>query len=358
MPSELFGTSVIFVKVAPGDVERTLTTLRAKPNVTKAEAVFGRHDIAIAGGFRNTDELRAFASEVQLMDHVWAYRSYPALQDWTQKKADGHASNAYLLIRSNDTQKTMSELKKVPEIQEIIGTTGDSDIVARISADPREPPRVRRDEGPEHARRALDRDAPGVLEVLNQRLNGRTLEPVRPLLHQLCNPCFITAFLSWSTNTRCILRLTVHSPNQGDSNRGRPSNHMYGDRIRRGDGQEKEGGRQTKEGEDARPACGGPPKEDPSSRPVFRMVPGRRHEADHEHRRRRPGADRRTRDGQRRVRPTRRSRRPPIRSNFLLSGPAVRDPDLDHAGEVILRFRLRDRVARDWIRPLWEPLSR
>src|SRR6266545_242937 len=87
MPSELFGTSVIFVKVAPGYVERTLTTLRAKPNVTKT---------------------------------------------------DGHASNAYLLIRSTDTQKTMSALKNVPEIQEIIGTTGDSDIVARISADPRE----------------------------------------------------------------------------------------------------------------------------------------------------------------------------------------------------------------------------
>jgi len=37
-----------------------------------------------------------------------------------------------------DTQKTMSALKNVPEIQEIIGTTGDEDIVARISADPRE----------------------------------------------------------------------------------------------------------------------------------------------------------------------------------------------------------------------------
>src|SRR2546428_11622258 len=138
MPSELFGTSVIFVKVAPGYVERTLTTLRAKPNVTKAEAVFARHDIAIAGGFRNTDELRAFASEGHAWDHVRGYQSYPALQHWTQKRTDGHASNAYRLIRSNDTQKTMSELKKVPEIQEIIGTTGDSDIVARISADPRE----------------------------------------------------------------------------------------------------------------------------------------------------------------------------------------------------------------------------
>src|SRR5207247_9623124 len=111
------------------------TTLRAKPNVSKAEAVFGRHDIAIAGGFRNTDELRAFASEVQLMDHVRGLRSYPALQDWTNSKTDGHASNAYLLIRPTDTQKTMSALKNVPEIQEIIGMTGHSDTLARSSAD-------------------------------------------------------------------------------------------------------------------------------------------------------------------------------------------------------------------------------
>src|SRR5206468_12273565 len=99
MPSELFGTSVIFVKVAPGYVERTLTTLRAKPHVAKAEAVFGCHDIAIAGGFRNTDELRAFASEVQLMDHVRRFWTHAALQAWTRKKPDAHASNAYRRIR-------------------------------------------------------------------------------------------------------------------------------------------------------------------------------------------------------------------------------------------------------------------
>src|SRR3972149_7330413 len=112
MPSELVGKSVIFVKVAPGYVERTLTSLRAKPSVTKAEAVFGRHDIAGAGGFRDSDELRKFQSEAQLMDHVRGFRSYPALQDWTQKGTDGHASNAYLLIRSTDTQKTMGGWKK------------------------------------------------------------------------------------------------------------------------------------------------------------------------------------------------------------------------------------------------------
>src|SRR5439155_26531563 len=119
-------TSVIFVKVTTTCVERTLTTLRAKPNVAKAEAVFGRHDIAIAGGFRNTDELRAFASEVQLMDHVTGLRSYPALWGWTSSKKDGHASNAYLLIRATGTQKTKSALKNVPEIEQIIDTTVDS----------------------------------------------------------------------------------------------------------------------------------------------------------------------------------------------------------------------------------------
>src|SRR5207249_9432335 len=45
---------------------------------------------------------------------------------------------------------------------------------------PREPPRVRRDEGPGHARRALDRDAPGVLEVLEPCFKDGP-NPVRPL---------------------------------------------------------------------------------------------------------------------------------------------------------------------------------
>ena len=135
MPSELFGTSVIFVRVAPGYVERTLTELRAKPSVAKAEAVFGRHDIAVASNFRNTDELRKFQSEVQMMDHVRDFRSYPGLQSWTSKQADGHAVNAWVLIRTSNPQQAIIALSKLPGVLDISGTTGDSDIVARISAD-------------------------------------------------------------------------------------------------------------------------------------------------------------------------------------------------------------------------------
>src|SRR2546425_572642 len=60
---------------------------------------------------------------------------------------------------------------------------------------------------------------------------------------------------------------------------------MYFDRIRRGDGQEKERRSQAEIEEDAGPTGRGPPKEDPPSRSLFRMVPRRCDETDHEHRR-------------------------------------------------------------------------
>lgn len=134
MQTELSGTSVIFVKVAPGYVERTLTTLRRRPSVTSAEAVFGRHDIAVAGNFQDSEALRGFQSEVQLLDHVRGFRSYPALWNWSQKKTNGHPISAYVLIRSSNPKQAISELEKLPMVQEIIGTSGDSDIVVRIGA--------------------------------------------------------------------------------------------------------------------------------------------------------------------------------------------------------------------------------
>src|SRR2546428_978531 len=109
---------------------------------------------------------------------------------------------------------------------------------------------------------------------------------------------------------------------------------MYFDRIRRGDGQEKERRSQAEIEEDAGPTGRGPPKEDPPSRSLFRMVPRRCDETVHEHRRCGPGADRSARDAQRRIRSARGARRPTIRPDLLLSSAAVRNPDLNHVGVI------------------------
>src|SRR2546428_28221 len=66
---------------------------------------------------------------------------------------------------------------------------------------------------------------------------------------------------------------------------GVPGNHMYADRIRKKDEQEAERLSQAEVTEDVGPARRGPPKEDPPSRSLFRMVSRGRHETHHEHRR-------------------------------------------------------------------------
>lgn len=138
MTTDLNGESLIFLKVMPGQVERTLKTIREQPHVTKAEAVLGRHDVAVAASFQTTGELQQFAARVQAMDSVRGFRSYPGLQNWKTSEKNGYPASAYILIRSSDPARATTELSKLTGVESIIGTTGDLDIIARIGAENRD----------------------------------------------------------------------------------------------------------------------------------------------------------------------------------------------------------------------------
>ena len=138
MTTDLNGDSIIFLKVTPGHVERTLKTLREQPHVTKAEAVLGRHDVAVAAHFKTTDELQQFAARVQAMDSDRGFRSYPGLQNWKSSEKNGYPASAYILIRSSDPARATSELSKLAGVEAVIGTTGDLDVIARIGAENRD----------------------------------------------------------------------------------------------------------------------------------------------------------------------------------------------------------------------------
>ena len=135
MTTDLNGESLIFLKVTPGHVERTLKTIREQPHVTKAEAVLGRHDLAVAASFKTTDELQQFAARVQAMDNIRGFRSYPGLQNWKSSEKNGYPASAYILIRSADPARATSELSKLAGVEAVIGTTGDLDVIARVGAE-------------------------------------------------------------------------------------------------------------------------------------------------------------------------------------------------------------------------------
>ena len=137
MPGELNGESVIFLRVTPGYVEKTISQAKGKPNVTDAEPVLGRHDVAIRGKFRDLAELNRIQSAF-MSDYVRSYQSYPAVQEIMKPQPDGQPTSAWVLVRTSDPQRVSAELKKVPGIEGLIATTGDFDLLARFGVSDRD----------------------------------------------------------------------------------------------------------------------------------------------------------------------------------------------------------------------------
>src|SRR3972149_1889594 len=153
MQTDLSGTSVIFVKVTPGHVERTLTTLRGKPNVASAEGVLGRHDIVVAGNFRDSDTLRGFQSEVQQLDYVRGDR-----------RARSQRVRAHPDVEPEAGDQRLGEVAHGPDDHRYDRGLGHRRPHRR--GHERGPPPDRREPGPEHAGRPLHGDIPGVPEAL------------------------------------------------------------------------------------------------------------------------------------------------------------------------------------------------
>ncbi|HYY48353.1 MAG TPA: Lrp/AsnC ligand binding domain-containing protein [Thermoplasmata archaeon] len=118
-------------------MEKTISQAKGKPNVTQVEPVLGRHDIAIRGRFRDLAELHRTQSAF-MTDYVRGFQTYPAVQEIMKPTANGQPISAWVLIRSNDPQRVSNELKRVPGIESLIGTTGDFDLIARFGVEDRE----------------------------------------------------------------------------------------------------------------------------------------------------------------------------------------------------------------------------
>lgn len=131
MPGELNGESVIFLKVTPGYVEKAISSAKGKPNVTQAEPVIGRHDVAIRGNFRDLAELHRTQAAF-MADYVRGFQSYPAVQEFVKIRSNGQPLSGWVLLRTTDPQRVASELKKIPGIEGLIATVGNYDLIARF----------------------------------------------------------------------------------------------------------------------------------------------------------------------------------------------------------------------------------
>jgi DNA-binding Lrp family transcriptional regulator len=127
--------SAIFLNVAPGKVWEAVKTLRNFPVVKKAYPVLGRFDLGILADFPSADELRAFQADIQALEWVKGYKTYPGFESWSNGRgADGHSVNGIVLIKTSDPGKDVLALQNIPEIEEILGTSGDADLLVWLGA--------------------------------------------------------------------------------------------------------------------------------------------------------------------------------------------------------------------------------
>ena len=132
--ADLSEESVVFLRVKSGHVERALTELRRNPSVREAEAVMGLYDIAVTGAFRTWEDLRRFQAEVEGKDFCEASSAHPGFENWRREGKAEEPVSGWTLIRAVDAERTMKDLQKVPSVQQIIGTAGEYNLIARIGA--------------------------------------------------------------------------------------------------------------------------------------------------------------------------------------------------------------------------------
>lgn len=131
---DLSEESLIFLRVTPGRIENALNELERHPKVKTVEPVLGAYDIAVTGAFRNLEELRKFQSEIDGKEFTEDCASFPAFENWHRTEERQEPVESWTLIRAMDAERAMQELQRVPSVQQIIGTAGEYNLIARVGA--------------------------------------------------------------------------------------------------------------------------------------------------------------------------------------------------------------------------------
>jgi Lrp/AsnC ligand binding domain len=133
--TELSDESVIFARVKPGQIERTLMELKRNSKVRIAEPVMGTYDLAISGAFKSPEDLRKFQTELDENESLEGSMAYPGFGTWSREgKMPEQEFVGWTLIRATDPDSAMKELQKIPSVNRLISTAGEYNLIARLSA--------------------------------------------------------------------------------------------------------------------------------------------------------------------------------------------------------------------------------
>ncbi|MCJ2563517.1 MAG: hypothetical protein LN417_05460 [Candidatus Thermoplasmatota archaeon] len=130
--SQLKGESILLLKVKPGEMHKAVNDLERSEEINEVDPVLGFYDIVASGAFDDSRDLTDFIERVESKPFFQSCYARPSYESWKRRTKGDSRDQGWVLIRSSTPSATLRELKKLPNIQKLVFTSGDFNIVANF----------------------------------------------------------------------------------------------------------------------------------------------------------------------------------------------------------------------------------
>jgi len=133
--AELYGNSVLFLKVRPGSLEEAARELRENREVSDVQRLLGPWDLIVSGTFSDYESLRKFAEKIDSKSYCERYSFYPNFKEWTRETPPETPTTGWAMIRTSNVDRLFEDLQKAKEVHWLMSTSGEYNVIAKIGTD-------------------------------------------------------------------------------------------------------------------------------------------------------------------------------------------------------------------------------
>lgn len=133
--TNLSGSSVVLLKVFPDQLENAYREISRMTNVTKVWPILGSYDLLVYAGFPSYEGLRDFVGELRSKPYCQGCKVHPNFWDWEREGVKDTPVTGWVFIDTSDFNSTFEGLKRITNVNRVISTTGDYNMIASIGVD-------------------------------------------------------------------------------------------------------------------------------------------------------------------------------------------------------------------------------
>ncbi|MFQ6127543.1 MAG: Lrp/AsnC ligand binding domain-containing protein [Thermoplasmata archaeon] len=133
--AELYGNSVLFLKIRPGALEEATRELRGSTEVKDVQKLLGPWDLVVSGSFSEYESLRKFAERIDSKPYCERCTTYPNFREWTREAPPETPTTGWAMISTSNVDQLFDDLQRAEEVHWLMSTSGEYNVIAKIGTD-------------------------------------------------------------------------------------------------------------------------------------------------------------------------------------------------------------------------------